>query len=332
MASPQKTVIAWSLVLLLTSPVTLRAASVEELLFEAAKRGDVLQIRELIGRDAKINSQDRNGMSPLMMATNWNKLDAVNSLLELGADPNVQREGQGALFLAVGRDTEIVKALIRAGADVNMRENRFKQTPLTIAAGHREDTFRELKRRGSYTGPVPNRLETVRLLIKAGANVNNVDEYGSTPLRRAMVVNNIEIAHALLESGADVHGRTVNDNRAMQIGDTILMETIGFFSVFKDISAIELLLNHGANPNDRNETPYDEYEEQRGGRNWRGYSALTFAAKQGWFSVVKLLLERGADPILPRTDGKTAKELAEENKHHETAKLIMTYLREKPSR
>jgi ankyrin repeat protein len=107
------------------------------------------------------------------------------------------------------------------------------------------------------------------------------------------------------------------------------METVSLYSVHHDLEAIELLLNHGASANDRNEQPYDEYCEWKGACQWTGYSVLTYAAKEGWTAVVKLLLKKGADPSLPRTDGKSASELARAKGHIDTASVIEKYLEKK---
>jgi ankyrin repeat protein len=229
---------------------------------------------------------------------------------------------------AVGRDTRIVKLLIESGSDVNYADPIFGYTPLCSAANNRLDAFEHLTKSGGYRGPFPNPTETVRLLIAAGANLDPDGTCPHSPLRTAIRANNTEIIRLLLEAGADVNQR-VSSERGAQSGDTALMDAVAYYSVTKDISAIKLLLDFKANPNDRNELGYDEYREARGGQ-WEGYSVLCYAAKQGFFNVVKLLLEYGADPTLPRTDGQTAYDLAIENKHPKTAALVNEHVQKKP--
>jgi len=306
-------------VLLLVSSFA-SASTIDDQLQDAAKIGDVSTIKRLVKEGANVNSTNKHGESPLLIATNWNKLGAVKTLLELGADPKYHRGGESALFIATGRDTEIVRVLIQAGADVNLTTEKYNYSPLGSAAAYREDAFIGLTKSGSYSGPFPNSTETVRLLIKAGANVNHIDGDRMSPLRIAMENNNIEIARLLLEAGADVNQRIPSEDGAER-GDTILMDTVGYYSLFKNISAIKLLLDFKANPNDRNELEYNEESELRG-EGWRGYSVLGCAARGGWKEVVELLLSYGADPTLPRTDGKSPLKLAIENKHRQTAALI----------
>lgn len=298
-------------------------------LFTAAQLGDSAQIRTLVGAGTNVNSKNANDFTPLMISVNWNRLEATRTLLSLGANPNYPDSEGSALSIAVGRDTEIVKALINAGANVNHIGSYLKYSPLGLAAGNRDETFRELKKSGGYQGAFPNRIETVQLLIKAGANVNHIDGFRSSPLRTAIRVNNLDIAKLLLENGADVHQyRDDTNSHGRQRGNTILMEAIYWYAVFKKVDAIELLLDHGANPNDGNTLVYDsDCDEHTSGKcTWQGYTVLTYAAKNGYYHVVKLLLKHGADPALPRQDGKSAIEIARKNKHLETAKLIKEYI------
>jgi ankyrin repeat protein len=142
-----------------------------------------------------------------------------------------------------------------------------------------------------------------------------------------MRVKNLDIARLLLEAGADVHQRLTRERGAGQRGDTILMDAIGLYSHHKDLSAIRLLLDFGANPNDANEDRYDEDCERYSGKcDWQGSSALTFAASRGLHDVARLLLERGADPTWKRSDGRTAFEVAEKHGRARTAALLKQYL------
>jgi len=294
-------------------------------LHAAAKSGDTGTIRKLASEGVDINAPKQGeGGTPLLTATNWNSFEAVKTLISLGANVNSEVGQWTPLLRAAGRDTRIVKLLIDAGADVNYADPKFRYTPLSSAAGNRRETFETLTKSGGYTGPFPDTLETVRLLIKAGANPSHIDSFSESPLRIAMRTDNAEIARLLLQAGADVHQR-VSAEIGAQRGDTVLMETISNYSVVRDISAVRLLLDFGANPNDRNERDYEEDREERGG-GWQGYSVLGYAAKYGFYDVVKVLLESGADPTLPRTDGATAYELSHQGKHPKTAALLKSYV------
>ena len=234
-----------------------------------------------------------------------------------------------------GRNTEILRMLVAAGADPNRVTDKFRYSPLGSSAGSRPDTFVRLRASGAYRGSAPNSPESVRILLRAGANPNHVDTFNESPLRTAMRVNNLKIASLLLEAGADVHQR-VDDSTSIgeQRGNTILMNTIWWHSLFKDANSVRLLLNHKANPNDRSELEYDaECDATTSGKcSWRGYTALTYAAKNGMTAVVRLLLQHGADLTIARSDGKTALDLALEHNHPATAQILRQYAKRKPAR
>jgi ankyrin repeat protein len=200
-------------------------------------------------------------------------------------------------------DASMIKSLVASGVDINARDERGV-SPLGTAAFH-------------------GHADAVRILLSLGAKQTGSEkEPGFSPLRIAISRNHIGVIRVLLEAGADVNERL--SFGATQIGDTALMEAVWWSSHYRDLSAVSLLLQFGADPNGRNAELYDDYEESRGGRDWRGYSVLTFAAKRGMYGVVQLLLQHGADPTLTRTDGKTALILAVENRRPKTAQLLRT--------
>ena len=81
-------------------------------------------VRAMIKAGAKVNQQDEMGMTPLMKASmNHFKTDTVRFLISNGADIHAKtKEGYSALMLACkSARTEIVKFLIQAGADLNAK-------------------------------------------------------------------------------------------------------------------------------------------------------------------------------------------------------------------
>lgn len=108
----------------------------------AAHEGDAALIGFLLDHGAEIETTSRLGreraeMTSLMFAADSGVLPAVNLLLAKGANVNA-RDGGGltALFYAVGaqdRGTQIVDALVRAGADLQAR-TESGETPLDFAS------------------------------------------------------------------------------------------------------------------------------------------------------------------------------------------------------
>ncbi|MDP6433759.1 MAG: ankyrin repeat domain-containing protein, partial [Candidatus Scalindua sp.] len=92
--------------------------------------------------------------------------------------------GNTALMFSVSlAKPDIIKALLKAGVDVNVR-NKKGNTALIIAAWH-------------------GRINMVKLLLAKGVDINVKDKYGNTALKIATVIRiNKEIARMLLKAGA----------------------------------------------------------------------------------------------------------------------------------
>jgi ankyrin repeat protein len=185
---------------------------------DAATAGDVSKVKAMLQDDpALARAKDENGVSVIMKATYYGKKDVVSALLDSGAELDVYEAaatGQTARLLELlANDTslvnayspdgftplgfavffsqpEIVKALLDAGADVNLpsRES-MKVTPLASAAAAKQ-------------------TDLARVLIAHGANVNARAASGHIPLHEASANGNVELVKLLIESGADVNART----------------------------------------------------------------------------------------------------------------------------
>lgn len=114
----------------------------------------------------------------------------VSECLELGADPEACEKRGGGTPLHIGASEsriEVVRALLRAGANVNTRE-RDDWTPLHYAAlrGH---------------------TEIVKTLIAADAGVGVKEKDGATPIYFVSAEGHAESVEALLAAGSEVNTR-----------------------------------------------------------------------------------------------------------------------------
>ena len=66
------------------------AASSEDLLFDAARRGDVSALRSLLATGLAVDMANANGFTPLVLAAYDNQAEATAFLLGAGANPNAQ--------------------------------------------------------------------------------------------------------------------------------------------------------------------------------------------------------------------------------------------------
>lgn len=295
----------------------------------AVRNGDINSINELLKTGANINVA-------LDLAVVNNRTDVVVALLKLGANPNVMPAPCHLMINAVTANSnlEILEILLKTGASLNCTAGNQMMSPLKrLAAKSRAARPISAAIHGDIN-PEVDPESVINLFVKYGVNVNARDVWGGSPLRATVENNNVDIAGYLIEHGADVNNyldsSVIEGNRETAIeignehGNTILMEAIFWYSLRSDPSMIELLLKHGADVNYKNQEEYHDPEVEGQGhyRFASGQTALTIASSNGYLNVVKLLLEHGADPNIPREDGKTALELSVENKHPGVSKLL----------
>lgn len=130
-----------------------------------------------------INAKDDYEKTALMYATEANRLDDVQRLLQLGACPNsTDEDGYSALMIAAENNHEdVAKILLAAGANINLKST-YNWTALMVAAlkGH---------------------LEMVRLLLENGADVDAQND-GTTSLAFAKMFCYEKVVVLLKEYGA----------------------------------------------------------------------------------------------------------------------------------
>ena len=154
-------------------------------------------------------------------------------------------------------------------------------------------------------------IESARALLDGGANVNQATEYGWTPLLTAVNNRNYTLALLLLERGADANlankgGWTplyiATDNRNIEGGDYPVPKPD-----LDHLEMIKALLDKGAKPN----VPVKENTLTRTifTMQWfweDGATPFIRAAQSSDTVLMKLLVERGADPKATTVNGDNA--------------------------
>jgi hypothetical protein len=141
---------------------------------------------DAVESDSSLAMRRFAGTTLLHFAAGAGCLEMVALLLRLGVDPNIQGRGDHTPLYCVanecGSETgpEIVRALIRAGANVNRSGGVTRATALHMAA-----------RRGHF--------EIARALLDCGAAVSARDRKGDTPLQRAINCRKNGVAQLLRE-------------------------------------------------------------------------------------------------------------------------------------
>jgi len=154
-------------------------------------REDLVEyVRGKVTRDpALVHERIRFGRSLLQESAAAGNVPMTELLLSLGADPNARDNNGHTPLYSAGNECaavgggDVVRALVRAGADVNASDGAKRCTPLHMAA-----------RRGN--------VEIAGALLDCGANIEARDRSGDTPLKRAMNCRKAGVASLLRARGA----------------------------------------------------------------------------------------------------------------------------------
>ncbi|WP_411084291.1 ankyrin repeat domain-containing protein [Streptomyces sp. cmx-18-6] len=162
----------------------------EPSLFEALYEDDDAVVRALRA-GARAESSDEEGTTALYLAAVQNRPAAVRLLLAAGADPD-RASGDGSVDLplcgaACGGHTEVVEALLSAGARPDLREEfGFTALRWAVGLGH---------------------ASTVELLLARGADPLLPGPEGEPMLVLAAQRGSSRVVRALLDHGAGAKGQ-----------------------------------------------------------------------------------------------------------------------------
>src|SRR3984885_6260223 len=300
----------------------------------ACSNANAVILKRLLDAGADPNSPDPQGTTALMIAARTDGgTEAVKLLLERGAAVNARDSVQStALMLAVrSNHPEVVDLLIHHDAEVNAGTRRgeppARRAPDSGGGSHGLGIVRGGWPERGYQEPTPGemtstlyaardgRIEIARTLIGANANVNQAEANGVTPLIEAISNNHIEVARLLVEHGADVNavdwwGRTplwtAVDLRDLEVNKT---DDNGVDRPAA-LQLIQALLDRGANVNARTKEvpPLRRWLMPISDLSWvdvTGQTAFLRAAISADLTVMRLLLDKGADPNMATFAGTT---------------------------
>jgi ankyrin repeat protein len=263
-------------------------------LYLACLKGHFEVAAILIEGGAKVDGDS----PPIFAAAGKGNLDLVQLLLKHGANPSAyssQHAGCCGLHIAAEKNyVDVVRALLSAGVDVNIRSEKQKLTPLISAA-------------------CCGSLEAVKVLIEAGADIDAQSSTGNTALMLAIDRGKIDVATTLIDAHANLEikgqkGWTALHNAASggdrgyrEVAEALLKAGASVDALSETmltplheaagkslVDLVRLLVDNGANVNARDKfhnTPL----------RMCASNAQSFATLDSFKQTVQILLTAGAD-------------------------------------
>ncbi len=278
-------------------------------LAEAANIGNGEMMEALLKAGADPNATIGEGETPLMTASRTGSVVGVKALLARGVKVNATESyrGQSALMFAVAENhADVAKLLIDAGAEVNAKSTFYDFNFRKVASGGTQAVYF----RGGLTPLMfaarQGAVESGRVLIAAGADVNLPEpDYGFTPLMDAIYNDHYEFAALLVEKGARLDG-------ALYLA--VEMHNLDYFGnrprkpvsdKLDELDFMQVLLAHGADANGVLKAKLPGRQAQGGISVPPGATPFYRAARSADVAVMRLLLEKGADPLRASDDHTT---------------------------
>ena len=291
-------------------------------LFAALEQDSLPTIQELVERGASLTKENMMGQTLLQRALQSEDLDLVKYVIGAFKERGLSLDN----FNSVGETTlhclaqsehphsaEVIRILVREGADIDAQDTNSGGTPLHMAAHN-------------------GRKTTVEQFLREYAEVNMQDFAGSTPLHLTCAKGHVDIVKLLIKAGARLDLRDKDGSYVLHIaalcGHKMVVEALLDASMYADSTdrfnltplhlgsqndqagAMKVLLSGGANANTA---------------DYHGMGALHWACMRGCYATVTMLLANKAIVDLQDNDGVTPFHYTCHHGHKKIAQLLITY-------
>lgn len=262
---------------------------------DAAAAGDLETAEKFISYGADVDSRSEDNATALIISARQGHAEIVKLLLSRGAEIDATDNSRSTGLLAAGESghVEVVGLLVHGGARIDAKDAEG-ETPLSVAAGNGHVKILELlldqgadvksRTNGGDTALTlacaGGHLKAVQLLLNRGADVNAADLEGVSGLIKACRGGHAPVVKLLLEKGAEIKTNTGGD----------LERQLVIASVRGDDREVKRIL---------------EQRVRVDAVTTSGDTALTLASGLENLEVIKLLVQRGANPNFRPPNGVT---------------------------
>jgi len=291
----------------------------------------------------------QGGMTPLLFAARQGSMDAVNALLDAGADVNQVSGGDktSPLVLAIANGHfDIALHLLSKGANPNASSENGV-TPLYAVLNVQWAPKALYPQPRSYLQQKATYLDTMKALLDKGADPNarlkykvwysgynfdlsGVDEIGATPFWRAAYASDVDAMRMLVKAGADPHIPTTKPAGRPRVGDAgvraagdvsgLPLLPIGGPGVTPLQAAAGVGYGEGFAANSHRYAPtgmmaavkylVEEPGADVNAADHEGNTALHQAAARGDVAMIEYLVSKGADVTRVNREGQTTADMA----------------------
>lgn len=290
-------------------------------LLYASRAGCYACVEALIAAGADVNLPTPEGVTPLMTALDNEHNDVAKLLMDKGANPHVwDWWGRTALYIAVDR-----KASAGGGGGGGL--GGFGGGAGKGAAKGGGGGAGKGAAKGGGTpaagGATVSSLSIINALLDAGVDPNsemnmhrpnapgrgrfgdNQLSTGTTPLFRAVQLNDMESVQALLAKGASPNINSMGYTPFLLAAGSGPGGRGGVAGAAANTAMLDLMIQHNADINAKvTGTKTWSMNVSRAPSNNEGTTALHTAAQTGNVSLVRYLLEKGANPNILDANGK----------------------------
>ena len=272
--------------------------------------------------DIEIDFKNKDGYTPLMIASYKGNADIVKLLLEYNASVNITNNYNytALIYACIYGNADVVKILLEHKADMYIEttlENNYLTALMIACSGNHAEIVRILLENGYdpnyknqkgetaliYYALMKNNKpsrEIIKILLEYGADINAKDNRGFTALIGASYAGKTDFVRALLENNADTEIKNNDEENTALI---YACESI-------NIDMVKALLEYNANPNVQDK--------------W-GRTPLIIACDYRSYDIAKILLDNNADINLSDNRKETPLMYSVNGHNIEIAELLLKY-------